>query len=256
MNANDSTNPELSQREEDAPYDAIAEWYDCVVHEGRLRHEGARSALLELVGDVRDQRICDLACGQGVIARELAARGAIVVGVDHSTALLDIAQQHGCPDGMTIEYIRDDAQHLQAIDDAAFDGVVCNLALMDIPDLVATLRSVDRILRPGGWFVSTITHPCFQAPHSDWVEFGGKLVRVIGDYNIEGFWRSDDPETARGRIGAQHRTISTYLNSLIAAGLSIVAVREPVETPDASDQATGWTDLPLALIVRCEKSSG
>lgn len=40
------------------------------------------------------------------------------------------------------------------------------MALMDIPDLPATLCTVARILRPGGWFVFAITHPCVQMPDS------------------------------------------------------------------------------------------
>ena len=45
---------------------------------------------------------------------------------------------------------------------------------MDIPDLDACLRTVERILRPQGWFVFAITHPCFQMPDSRWT---GKASR-------------------------------------------------------------------------------
>lgn len=249
MIAEDSGNEARSIQGAGASYDAIAAWYDAAVVAGQARHANTHRALVELAGDVRGQRICDLGCGQGVIARSLAARGASVVGIDVSSALLEIAGRYGAPLATTIEYVLDDAQQLATLGDSTFDGAVCNLALMDIPDLPATLQAVHRILRPSGWFVFSITHPCFQAPHSEWLELGGQLTRVIGDYNAEGFWRSSDPATVRGRVGALHRTISTYLNALVEAGFVIAAVQEPAENVEA-----GWSDLPLAILVRSRKS--
>ena len=71
-----------------AAYDEIAEWYDEQVRGGGLLHDLVLPALFELAGDVAGQRVCDLACGQGVVARQLAARGAVVTGVDLSARLL------------------------------------------------------------------------------------------------------------------------------------------------------------------------
>jgi hypothetical protein len=61
------------------------------------------------------------------------------LGVDLSAKLLEIARAEGPPG---IAYVCDDAQTLAAVNDAAFDGVVCNLSLMDIPDLRAYLNTL------------------------------------------------------------------------------------------------------------------
>src|SRR4029078_13600 len=94
------------------------------------------------------------------------------------------------------------------------DGVVCCMALMDIPDLDRTVQAVWRVLMPGAWFVFAVTHPCFQVPPS-------------GGYDKEQFWRSDNPNGVRGKVGASHRPLSAYLNSLGNAKLSLERCLEP-----------------------------
>jgi ubiquinone/menaquinone biosynthesis C-methylase UbiE len=56
-------------------YDEIADWYDAQVRDSLLPfHTVAIAALLELMGDIHGQEVCDLACGQGILSRELARR--------------------------------------------------------------------------------------------------------------------------------------------------------------------------------------
>lgn len=148
----------------DPAYDSIAHWYhEWVGDDDAVDTDPYAGPTLDLIGDVSDQRICDLACGQGRITRALARRGAQVVGVDNSGELLTIARQH---DMTGIEYRHDNAHTLASCQDAEFDGVVCNMSLMDITDLTATMITTHRILRPGGWFVFSTFHPCFNTPHS------------------------------------------------------------------------------------------
>src|SRR5262245_43069830 len=136
-----------------ASYNAIAGWYDTLVRLASLAGDVVLPHLFALLGDVDDQQICDLACGQGRLTRTLAQAGAQVVGVDISTELIAIAQRDEAADPSGITYLVDDAEMLALLADAQFDGVVCNLALMDIPHLTAAYQAVWRILRPSGWFV-------------------------------------------------------------------------------------------------------
>src|SRR5437899_7753089 len=136
-----------------AAYDEIAEWYDESVRAGGSLGDLVARCVLELIGDVAGQQICDLACGQGLVARYLARRGARVTGIDLSALLLEAALRYEETEPQGILYQRGDAHALTEVPDARFEGVVCHLALMDIPDLGSTLRTVRRILRPSGWFV-------------------------------------------------------------------------------------------------------
>jgi SAM-dependent methyltransferase len=86
--------------------------------------------------------------------------------------------------------VQADAQNLDEQLLGPFDGVVCFMALMDIPELAPTLHSVARILRPGGWLVFAILHPCFHTSQSGEMETPEGAIRTIGKYFVEGYWRS------------------------------------------------------------------
>lgn len=230
-----------------AAYDPIAEWYDERVGAGGPASDPVVGAVLELAGDVTGLRVCDLACGQGLVARELARRGARVVGIDLSVRLLEFARRHEAAEPLGVFYQQEDAQELSGVEDESFDGVVCNLALMDIPDLPATLAAVQRVLRPGGWFAFSVTHPCFQLPRGRVAGRGG--VEVDADYFSEGFWRSDYPEGVRGKVGAHHRTLATYLNALGGASLSLERIIEPKPTGGVPESVV----VPKFLIARCKE---
>jgi len=241
-----------------ATYDAIADWYDAGIRHGSWLHMAAVVAVLELAGDVAGRSVCDLACGQGVVARRLSERGARVVGIDVSERLLDIARDEERTRPLGITYYRDDAQMLAMLADASFDGVVCNLALMDIPDLPAAVRAVRRVLRPGGWFAFAITHPCLDA-----ILGRPRIMRDAEDaaeqnvrsYFIEGQWWSENRDGVRGKVGAYHRTLSSYLNTLVSAGLVVERLSEPQAPEPASGEPAVHHEVPAILAVRCARPS-
>lgn len=236
-------------------YDQIAEWYDEQVRTGKLIHDLVVPALLTAIGRVAGQHICDLACGQGVIARQLAQAGAQVVGIDLSARLLEIARSEEAAAPLDIIYQQEDAQQCQSLADASFDGVVCNMALMDIADLSATFRTVYRILRLRGWFAFSITHPCIQMPDSAWNRLDdGTIIRESGRYFAEGFWKPGPGPGVRGRIGAHHRTLSTYVNALVQAGFSIQSLSEPHASGELAQRFPNYQSLPAALVVHCLKA--
>jgi ubiquinone/menaquinone biosynthesis C-methylase UbiE len=240
-----------------ATYDEITYWYDEAIRSGTFAefHEFVISSLLDLVGDLRGLRVLDLACGQGVVARRLAERGATVVGVDISAAMLDLARYYERSELRGITYRQEDAGSLAGLADESFDGVVCNMALMDIADLPACLDSVARVLRPGGSFVFSIVPPFFQTPGSPrWVRENGKIVGLeVRNYFTEGYWRRDNPEGVRGKVGAYHRTLSTYVNELVRAGLAIERFVEPPATGRLAEIAPVYKEVPAALLARCAK---
>ncbi len=235
-------------------YDAVAEWYDDSLQTGSPVHALAIPAMLALCGDVTGQRICDLACGQGILTRALAQSGAAVVGIDLSGALLALARNYEADLPLAIVYEQGDAQTLADVSDAAFEGVTCCLAFMDIPDLAVCFRTVARVLRPGGWFVFAITHPCFQVPEGRWTgQKGGTVRREVRGYFRELFWRSDNKQGVRGQVGAYHRTLTTYLNACIAAGLTLEQFDEPQALDETAQRVPGYAEVPAVLAVRCRK---
>jgi len=232
-------------------YDSIADWYTAKMQEGGAG-AWAFPTLLELIGEVEGQQICDLGCGEGRFARLLAQRGATVVGIDRSALLIKAAQRQEAQQRLGIHYCVEDAQSLVSIPDQTFDGVVCCLALMDIPDLDATLRTVQRVLKPDGWFVFLITHPCFASPNaSARTADDGSVVWEIRRYFVAGFFQSERSGSLLAQVGAYHRTLATYLNALAAAGLRITHAIEPQRTGSVGTPNPGYSVVPLLLLMRC-----
>lgn len=236
-----------------ATYDAIAEWYDQTVRTADPVSEMILSSLLALMKHVDGQQICDLACGQGRLSRLLAQQNAQVTGIDLSHKLIEIAQRDEAIEPLGIRYLVDDAMVLRSLEKETFDGVVCNLALMDIPNLDAAYKVVWRILRPQGWFIFSITHPCFSAPHAEWrTAEDGSVSRVVHTYFPEVFWRSTYAQGVRGQVGAYHRMLSTYINTLIQNSFQIEQLIEPKPAEDSAI-SRGHHIVPAFLLIKSVK---
>ena len=232
-----------------AAYDDYSAWYDRYVREQPIYRDVVMPGMLELVGEVAGQRVLDLACGQGWLARVLAQSGARVTGMDLSTELLALARRYEDEEPLGVRYVQDDAQTLAAFESGTFDGVICTLALMDIPDYEAALRAARRVLAPGGWLVLALTHPCFQSPYARADLDASGPTRVIRRYLTEGYWRSD-AQGVRAKLGSYHRTLSSYLNALLAAGFTLERMTEPRATGDRLAQEPGDGEFPALLVVR------
>jgi ubiquinone/menaquinone biosynthesis C-methylase UbiE len=98
------------------------------------------------------QRVLDVACGTGVIARLAAERvgptGA-VVGIDVAADMIEVAKAMPGPRAPTIEWHVGDATSLPFADEQ-YDVVVCQMGLMFMEDRAAALAEMRRVLVPGG----------------------------------------------------------------------------------------------------------
>jgi ubiquinone/menaquinone biosynthesis C-methylase UbiE len=108
--------------------------------------------LVERVRPRPGERVLDLACGTGIVARAVArALGgdSRITGLDISPLMLEVARQKASAEGFEIEWREGDAQALP-FDDASFDLVLCQEALQLVPDMQAAAREMWRVLAPGG----------------------------------------------------------------------------------------------------------
>jgi hypothetical protein len=105
------------------------------------------------------------------------------------------------------------------------------------------------VLKPDGWFVFSVLHPCFPG----WDDNAPSTWPTGGGYFREGWWQARNTGF-RGKVGANHRTLATYLNLLRHHRLTLDAVVEPV--PDASWAARkpGAEAVPVHLVGRCVKA--
>ena len=104
--------------------------------------------LLDLVDPKPGERLLDVACGTGVVAREGVARvgaGGRVVGLDVNANMLSVARTIA----PAVEWHEGNAM-APPFDDGAFDVVVCQQGLQFFPDPAIGLREMHRVLTPGG----------------------------------------------------------------------------------------------------------
>ncbi|MEX1009261.1 MAG: methyltransferase domain-containing protein [Acidimicrobiia bacterium] len=231
-------------------YDSIAARYDEFV-DGSFIHQVAVPSVLDLC--VPGGRVLDVACGQGVLTRALAARYTTVVGVDFSAALVQIAEAQEPHLSSDLSYVVDDARMLDTIDSNSFDGATICLATTDFDDLDQVLGAVARVLVPGGWLVIAALHPCFEPPWSTTDERDGHLVKVLGNYFQEGRWWPDNPDSLLRDIGRYHRTLSTLLNTVLDSGFALERFEEPRPDHAVAFAAPIYAEVAEVLALRARQ---
>jgi hypothetical protein len=117
------------------------------------------------------------------------------------------------------------------------------MALMDIDDLDGAIATAATTLRTGGWFAWSIIHPCFPG-----IEEISPSWPTHRGYFDEGWWNTSG-DGVRGRVGANHRPLSTYLNALLQHGFALEAVDEPRWTRRADD-----LPMPFFLVTRWRRT--
>lgn len=172
-----------------------------------------------------DLSILDLGCGLGYFAREARRRRArSVTGVDISERML--ASARGRDDDGGIQYFRSPLEDFEP-PSTHFDLIVSMLTLHYIPDYGRITERVADWLAPGGRFAFSVEHPIYTADGtSDWY-YGADhspLHWPVDRYRDEGerrtHWFVDD-------VVKYHRTVETYVNTLLQAGLTLARIEEP-----------------------------
>lgn len=119
---------------------------------GAITEALERRLILDLLGDVRGKRVLDVGCGDGDLAVELARRGAMVVGLDASPAMIAAARARAERGAMPVTFATGTAEALPFAP-GSFDVVVAVTILCFVADGAPAFAEAARVLRPGGAFV-------------------------------------------------------------------------------------------------------
>jgi 2-polyprenyl-6-hydroxyphenyl methylase/3-demethylubiquinone-9 3-methyltransferase len=137
-------------------YDTHApHWWDGSQRFLRLLHNLVPARLAhfdKIVGTWRGKTVVDLGCGGGFMAEALAQRGASVIGVDISEAVVAVARVHAHVEGLAIDYRVGEAEAIP-VPDSSVDCVVCVDVLEHVADLDRVLDEIARVLKPRAVFL-------------------------------------------------------------------------------------------------------
>ncbi len=241
----------------ESPYDResfFAAYSQMLRSQKGLDGAGEWHVLRRMLPDFAGRRVLDLGCGFGwhcgYAARQGAAR---VVGVELSEKMLARArEQNGAA---VITYVHMPMEEY-AFAAEAFDVVLSSLALHYVEDFEGMCRRIFSTLAPGGTFVFSVEHPVFTAEGTqDWV-YGpdGEILHwPVDRYFSEG---ARQTMFLGERVKKFHRTLTTYLGALLAAGFAIEDVQEP-QPPAEMLELPGMRDelrRPMMLLVRAGKA--
>ncbi|GAA2744217.1 class I SAM-dependent methyltransferase [Terrabacter aerolatus] len=222
----------------------------------RLREEDAR-----LLGDPAGRQVLEIGAGSGQCSRWLAAHGATVVATDISAGMVatGVAVNDTLDPALAparVPFVQCDGRALPFAD-ASFDTVFTAYGVVPfVGDSDVVMREAARVLRPGGRFVFSTTHPVRWAFPDD--PGAGGLTARHSYFDRTPYVEQD--EAGRATYVEHHRTLGDRVREIAAAGLVLVDLVEP-EWPEGHDQPWGgWSPLrgriiPGTAIFVCDRPS-
>lgn len=232
-------------------------WWDRAASEYQAEHgaflgdaefvwgpEGLHEAQAGLLGPVTGRRVLEIGCGAGQCARWLARAGAEVVGLDLSEAQLRHSRVLDDRTGTPVPVVAADAAALP-FTDGAFDAA-CSAygAVPFVADSGQVMREVARVLRPGGRWVFSVTHPIRWCLPDD----PGPDGLTVRDSYFDRRPYVESGADGRPLYAEHHRTLGDRVRELAAAGFRLLDLVEP-EWPDGHQQIWGgWSPLRGRLI--------
>lgn len=219
-----------------------------------LTAAGEWHELKKLLPDFQGKDVLDIGCGFGWHCMYAAEQGAsYVLGTDISEKMLAAAMEKNTYSN--VEY-KPMAMEEMAFPKERFDIVISSLAFHYTPDFMDICRRIHRFLKTDGTFVFSVEHPVFTAHGTqDWCydEEG-----TISHFPVDNYFAEGERQTRF--LGEQvikyHKTLTTYLNTLLQTGFAITAVVEPEPGKHLLDTVPGMRDelrRPMMLLVSAEK---
>jgi SAM-dependent methyltransferase len=199
--------------------------------------EGLDEAQAHLLGtDLAGKRVLEVGAGAAQCSRWLAGQGAVVVASDLSFGQLAHAMRPGL---RAVPLVQADATRLPFADEA-FD-IVCSAygAVPFVADSAAVMREAARVLKPGGRWVFSVSHPIRWSFPDDPTEHG--LTARDSYFDRRPYVEFD--ERGQATYAEHHRTLGDRVREIVAAGLRVVDVVEPEWPAGLTEVWGGWSPL-------------
>ncbi len=198
--------------------------------------------MLEVMGDVAGRAVLDACCGEGFLARMLAARGARVTGIDLSPRLVEMARGKD-PQGVIDYRVADLSRPLPELAES-FDLIGSYLALNDVADHRGFATTLVALARPGARAVLALNNPYSSVVRehvADYFENGasgvyGGMSAVMG-----------------GEVRYYHRTLEEYLDAFLAVGFRLAKLADVPDRPGLDWLLPAHYRFPRFMVLTFDK---
>lgn len=218
-----------------------------------LQAAGEWSELQKILPDFCGKRVLDLGCGYGWHCKYAAEHGAFsVLGTDISKKMLAKAQAINSAPQINYQCI---AMEDLSFPERTFDVILSSLAFHYIEDFESLVVNISKWLKQGGTLVFSVEHPVFTSYGTqDWYyDSSGEILHFpVDNYYYEG--RREAIFLGEPVI-KYHRTLTTYLNTLLQNGFELQHIIEP-QPPEDMLELDGMKDemrRPMMLLVSALK---
>ena len=245
----------------------VHRWYDDLVGEGgHYYHEKIIFPnTLRLLGLKKESRLLDLACGQGVLSRQIPP-DVDYVGVDLAANLIQAAKSYAKADSKRKFFIGDITQSLPIPKEPLFSHATCILAIQNIAQPAEVFKQARQHLLPkGGKLLLCLNHPSFRIPRqSAWgFDEATKIQyrRENGYMSAQKIPIEAHPGTGKGKVEREttttwsfHFPLSAYSLWLKQNGFTIELIEEWCSDKVSTGGAAKWEnrarqEFPLFLTI-------
>ncbi len=207
-----------------------------------LAGDAILARLLELLGDVAGREALDACCGEGFLARVLAARGALVTGIDLAPRLVELARGKD-PRGAIAYRVADLSRPLPELA-GRFDLIGSYLALNDVADHRGFAAALAALAKPGARAVFALNNPysaVVRGHVADYFENGAR--GVYGGMSA----------ALGGEVSYHHRTLEEYLAAFLAAGFRLARLADVPDRPGLDWLLPAHCRFPRFMVLAFEK---
>ncbi|MGQ0570535.1 MAG: class I SAM-dependent methyltransferase [Armatimonadota bacterium] len=266
QSANSNEFEALAKEAQDS-WNRNAEWWDEYIGaEGNNFHRLLVAPAMERLLELKpDELVLDVACGNGQFARRMAELGTRLVAFDFSERFIERAKARTTVHAERIQYIVLDATDragLLALGTGRFDAAVCTMALMDMVTIEPLISALSEMLNPGGRFVFSVLHPCFNSTGTRMVveeEYQDTALLPAFSVKVTEYIRA----SARRGVGIVgqpvpqyyfHRPIGLLFSTCFQAGFVLDGLEEPVFNETIERRGvfswSNYLEIPPVLVAR------
>jgi len=248
-------------------WDQLAGYWDEQMEAGETWQRTLIQPPVERLLELRaEERVLEVACGNGEFARAMSALGASVLATDFSGPMLERARAHGADVEYRLVDATDEGALLALGEPGSFDAAVSNMAIMDMAEIEPMISALAVLLRRSGRFVFSTLHPAFNSGEvTRLVEQSEEETGVVRSYSIRVFGYIT-PTTGKGvalegqpvRQWYFHRPLRAIFDVCFRHGFVLDGIDEPVldrarVEPGSTEMI--FMEIPGVLVARMRRST-